>query len=45
MQFFYKKHFKKQYAGNATKKYLRITKQIEKARNISYLDIERALLS
>jgi hypothetical protein len=41
----YNKHFKKNYAGKPTKKYLRITQQIEKAGNISYLDIERALLS
>jgi hypothetical protein len=41
----YKKHFKKYYAGKPTKKYLKITQQIQKAGNVSYLDIERALLS
>jgi hypothetical protein len=41
----YKKHFKKSYAGKPTKKYLKITQQIQRAGNVSYLDIERALLS
>lgn len=41
----YKKHFKKQYAGKPTKKYLRIMKQIQKAESISYHEIERAILS
>ncbi len=41
----YKKHFKKQYAGKPTKKYLRIMEQIQKAENIPYHEIERAMLS
>ena len=41
----YKKHFKKQYAGKPTKKYLRIVNQIKKAESISYHEIERAILS
>lgn len=39
----YKKHFKKQYAGKPTKKYLKLMKQIEKAENIPYNDILRLL--
>ena len=41
----YKKHFKKQYAGKPTKKYLKLIKQIQIADNIPYHEIERALLS
>ena len=41
----YKKHFKKQYAGKPTKKYLKLTQQIEKAESIPYHEIERAMLS
>ena len=41
----YKKHFKKQYAGKPTKKYLRIMEQIQKAESIPYHQIERAMLS
>lgn len=41
----YKKHFKKWYAGKPTKKYLRIMKQIQKAENIPYSEIEKLLLS
>jgi hypothetical protein len=41
----YKKHFKKYYAGKPTKKYLRITQQIQKAESIPYSKIERGLLS
>ncbi|MHB1108686.1 MAG: hypothetical protein ACYCZ2_20190 [Lutibacter sp.] len=41
----YKKHFKKWYAGKPTKKYLRIMKQIQKAENIPYNEIEKLLLS
>ena len=41
----YKKHFKKQYAGKPTKKYLKLMKQIQIADNIPYHEIERALLS
>jgi hypothetical protein len=39
----YNKHFKKTYAGKPTKKYLRIIEQIQKAENIPYHEIERAL--
>jgi len=41
----YKKHFKKQYAGKPTKKYLKLTQQIQIAENIPANEIERALLS
>jgi hypothetical protein len=41
----YKKHFKKQYAGKPTKKYLKLTQQIQKAESIPIKEIERALLS
>jgi hypothetical protein len=40
----YKKHFKKTYAGKATKRYLRIMEQIQRAESIPYHEIERALL-
>jgi hypothetical protein len=40
----YKKHLKKQYAGKPTKKYLKITRQIEKAESIPIYEIERALI-
>ncbi len=40
----YKKHFKKQYAGKPTKKYLRIMEQIQKAESIPYHEIEKAML-
>ena len=40
----YKKHFKKQYAGKPTKKYLKLTQQIQRAESIPYLTIEGALL-
>lgn len=39
-----KKHFKKQYAGKPTKKYLKLTQQIQKAESIPYHEIERALI-
>ncbi|NOU46812.1 MAG: hypothetical protein HOO86_07095 [Bacteroidales bacterium] len=39
----YKKHFKKQYAGKPTKKYLQIMEQIKKAGSIPYHEIKRAL--
>jgi len=39
----YKKHFKKHYAGKPTKKYFKLTKQIEIAENIPYFEIEKAL--
>jgi hypothetical protein len=41
----YKKHFKMQYAGNPTKKYLKLTQQIQRAESIPYHEIERALIS
>jgi len=41
----YQKHFKKTYAGKPTKRYLRIMEQIQKAENIPYHEIERAMLS
>jgi hypothetical protein len=40
----YKKHLKKQYAGKPTKKYLKLTQQIQKAESITYQEIEGALL-
>lgn len=40
-----KKHFKKQYAGQATKKYLKLIQQIQKAKSINYQELERALIS
>ena len=39
----YQKHFKKTYAGKPTKKYLRIMEQIQKAKNITPLQIKQAL--
>lgn len=39
-----KKHFKKQYAGKPTKKYLKLTQQIRRAESIPLHEIERALL-
>lgn len=39
----YKKHFKKQYAGKPTKKYLKLTQQIQRAESILDHEIERAL--
>jgi hypothetical protein len=41
----YKKHFKKQYAGKPTQKYLKLTQKLDKAESVSHLDIERALLT
>lgn len=41
----YKKHFKKQYSGKPTKKYLKLTQQIQKAESIPYHEIERALIN
>ena len=38
-----KKHFKKQYAGKPTQKYLKLTQQIQRADSIPYHEIERAL--
>ncbi len=37
----YRKHFKKQYAGKPTKRYLRLNRQIQKAESIPYCEIER----
>ena len=41
----YKKHFKKQYAGKPTKKYLKLTQQIQRAESIPHHEIERVLIS
>jgi hypothetical protein len=40
-----KKHFKKRYAGKPTKKYLKLTKQIQRAEGVTQYEIERALIS
>lgn len=40
----YKKHLKKQYAGKPTKKYLKLSQQIQKAESIPYEAIERAMI-
>lgn len=40
----YKKHFKKHYAGKPTKKYLKITRQIQLADSIPYHEIEQLLI-
>ena len=40
----YKKHFKKQYAGKPTKKFLKLTRQIQRAENISPRELERLFL-
>lgn len=40
----YKKHFKKQYAGKPTKKYLKLSREIEQAEGIPYHEIERLLM-
>jgi hypothetical protein len=40
----YKKHFKKQYAGKPTKKYLKLTQQIQRAESIPYHEIEWVLV-
>ena len=41
----HKKHFKKQYAGKPTKKYLKLIRQIQKIESILVHEIERALIS
>jgi len=41
----YKKHFKKQYAGKPTKKYLKLTQQIQRAESITFQEIEKILKS
>ncbi len=41
----YKKHFKKQYAGKPTRKYLRLTRQIRNIEGIPVNEIERLLLN
>ncbi len=41
----YKKNFKKMYAGNPTKKYLKIIEQIHKAENILLHEFESALIN
>ena len=40
----YKKHFKKQYAGKPTKKYLKLTMQLKTIEGITAKDIESAML-
>ena len=40
----HKKYFKKQYAGKPTKKYLELTRKIQRAESIPYYEIERALI-
>jgi hypothetical protein len=40
----YKKHFKQLYAGRPTKKYLKLTQQIQIAESIPYHEIERLLI-
>ena len=40
----YKKHFKKQYAGIPTKKYLKLIQEIERAENRSLFEINHALI-
>jgi hypothetical protein len=39
----YKKHLKKQYAGKPTKKYLKLTQQIQKAESITFQKIEQVI--
>jgi hypothetical protein len=39
----YKKHLKKQYAGKPTKKYLKLTQQIQKVESITFQEIEQAI--
>jgi hypothetical protein len=39
----YKKHFKRHYAGKPTKRYLKLSRQIQIAGNMPYREIERAL--
>lgn len=40
----YKKHFKRQYAGKPTKRYLKLVRQIQRAESIPYHEIEKALI-
>ena len=40
----YKKHFKKQYAGKPTKKYLKIMQQLQRSASIPYHEVERILM-
>lgn len=40
----YKKHLKKHYAGKPTKKYLKLTRQIQRAESITRQEIEKAIL-
>ena len=40
----YKKHLKKSYAGKPTKKYLKITEQIQRAESIPYQKIEKLMM-
>lgn len=41
----YKKHFKKQYDGKPTQKFLKLTHKIQKAESIPYLEIEMLLIN
>ena len=41
----FKKHFKQTYAGKPTKRYLRIMKQLEKAKSIPYHEFERLMIN
>jgi hypothetical protein len=40
-----KKHFKNQYAGKPIKRYLKLTRQNQRAESIPYYEIERVLIS
>lgn len=40
----YKKHFKKTYKGKMTKKYLKLSQQIQRSEGISHLEIERMMI-
>ena len=40
----YKKHFKKHYAGKPTKRYLKLTRQIQQAESVSFKDLQKALI-
>ena len=40
----YRKHFKKQYAGKPTKRYLKLTQRIEQADSFDFRELERAFM-
>ena len=40
----YSKHFKKTYAGEPTKRYLKVLKQIQKSENLTIDDINRLIV-